>query len=77
MFNGTKFQVSASVKSGDSSYNISSAVDGGMTLSEGTYGYLIYHYRLFWDDKMYTHPIPTTALNVNPNLGQNEGWQWI
>ena len=41
-----------------------------------SYGYLIYNYRLQWDDKMYLYPIPVTAANVNPNLGQNEGWQW-
>lgn len=76
VFNGTRFKVSASVTSGVNSYNISSAVDGGMTLSEGTYGYLVYYYSLEWDDKMYLKPIPTTALNVNPALGQNEGWQW-
>lgn len=76
VFNGTRFKVSANVQGGVSSYNISSAVDGGMTLSEGTYGYLVYYYSLEWDDKMYLKPIPTTALNVNPALGQNEGWQW-
>jgi hypothetical protein len=77
VFNGTRYNVSASAKTGDKAYKITSAVDGGMTFSEVTYGYLIYHYQLGWDDKMYTKPIPTTALNVNPNLGQNEGWQWI
>lgn len=76
VFNGTTYQVSANVNTGDASFRISSAVDGGMTLSEGNYGYLVYHYELCWDDKMYTHPIPTTALNVNPALGQNNGWEW-
>ena len=76
VFNGTRFKVSATTTSGVNSYNISSAVDGGMTLSEGTYGYLVYHYDLGWEDKMYLKPIPTTALNVNPALGQNDGWQW-
>lgn len=75
-FNGTTYKVSSSQDNGVSSYNISSAVDGGMTLSNGTYGYLIYHYDIDWNDKMYLKPIPTTALNVNPSLGQNEGWQW-
>ena len=75
-FNGTHYMISSSEVSGDHSYNISSAVDGGMTLSEGTYGYLVYHYDLEWDDRMYLRPIPTSALNVNPALGQNEGWQW-
>ena len=41
-----------------------------------TFQYPIF-YDLEWDDMMYTHPIPQDALNVNPELGQNEGWQWI
>lgn len=77
VFNGTAFKVSADATNAENRYNISSAVDQGKTFSEGTYGYVIYHYGLSWDDKMYTKPIPTTALNVNPALGQNEGWQWI
>ena len=28
-----------------------------------------------WDDKKYVRPIPTTALNDNPALGQNPGWK--
>lgn len=27
-----------------------------------------------WRPCMYYYPIPQTALNINPNLGQNEGW---
>ena len=27
------------------------------------------------DDKKYVRPIPTTALNDNPALGQNPGWK--
>lgn len=76
-FNGTHYKVSPTAKSGDAGYTITSAVDGGMTFSEGTYGYIIYHYDLVWEDKMYTKPIPTSALNVNPELGQNDGWEWI
>lgn len=46
------------------------------SLSNGNYGYIIYNYPLEWDDKMYTYPIPLSAISVNPALGQNEGWQW-
>lgn len=28
-----------------------------------------------WEDKMYFYPIPQTDLLLNPNLGQNPGWQ--
>ena len=44
------------------------------SLSEGNYGYLIYNYALEWSDKMYTYPISTKALTLNPALGQNYGW---
>ena len=37
-------------------------------------GYLIYKYDLQWDDRMYCRPIPTTALTLNPKIGQNNGW---
>ena len=37
-------------------------------------GYLIYKYGLQWDDRMYCRPIPTTALTLNPKIGQNNGW---
>lgn len=37
-------------------------------------GYLIYKCELQWTDNMYCRPIPTTALTLNPKLGQNYGW---
>ena len=46
------------------------------SLSEGSYGYVIYHYPLVWHDKMYTQPISSAALAVNPDLKQNNGWQF-
>lgn len=75
-FNGKHYTVSTSKSTSETNYKISAAADKAFTLSNGTYGYLVYNYTLQWDDKMYLHPIPTTAINVNPNLGQNEGWQW-
>lgn len=46
-------------------------------LTEGTSGYLIVYPTLErkWNDKKYLRPIPTTALNSNPALGQNPGWK--
>ena len=78
-FNGQKYTVSKSAARGKNNYKIAStSADRAFTLSEGTYGYLIYNFKLTdWDDKMYLYPIPVTAANVNPNLGQNEGWQWM
>ena len=74
-FNGVTYQVSRNSSHTESSYPVSNTgADSSFSLSEGTYGYLIYNYRLEWDDKMYLNPIPTSALNVNPALGQNAGW---
>lgn len=28
-----------------------------------------------WGSKQYLYPIPRAALNLNPNLGQNPGWE--
>lgn len=71
------YTVSTVNNSSSRNYKITTQSDGAFTLSKGTYGYLIYNYELEWDDKMYLYPIPTVASNVNPNLGQNDGWQWL
>jgi hypothetical protein len=45
-------------------------------LKDGDHGYLLYgitHNKL-WLDKKYLRPIPRAALDFNPNLGQNPGW---
>ena len=77
-FNGKHYTVSTVKNTSETNYKISSSdADKNFTLSNGSYGYLLYNYELEWDDKMYLYPIPTTASNVNPNLGQNDGWQWM
>lgn len=45
-------------------------------LRSGTYGEITWRNDVdrVWDDKMYLYPIPSTAITVNPNLTQNEGW---
>ncbi len=73
---GKKYTVSSRSQSA-TNYKIVGNSDGNWSLSNGTYGYLIYHYKMVWDDMMYTNPIPTTAISVNPNLGQNDGWEWL
>ncbi len=74
---GKTYTVSSAKALNETNYKISGTANSNWSLSNGTYGYLIYNYKLVWDDMMYTHPIPLSALNVNPNLGQNEGWQWM
>ena len=76
-FNGKKYTVSTTKTTNETNYKITTPDDKNHTLSHGDHGYLIYNYKLQWDDRMYLYPIPVTAANVNPNLGQNEGWQWI
>ena len=73
-FNGATYRVPGSSHDEYSYPVANTGSDQTFSLSSGTYGYLIYNYRLEWDDKMYVSPIPTSALNVNKNLGQNQGW---
>lgn len=78
-FNGTKYgdvSKGAWSRTTATSYKIgSSTANSNFSLSEGNHGYLIYNYKLEWTDKMYLKPIPTTALTLNPKLGQNFGWE--
>lgn len=77
VFHGVRYTVAVNGSNSSTSYPISNDVrDGAYTLSYGTYGYLVYNYGLEWKDRNYLYPIPATAQNVNPLLGQNEGWQW-
>ncbi len=77
-FNGKKYTVSTESNTSETNFKITTDADQGFTLHQHHDGYyLLYHYALTWDDRMYVQPIPTTAINVNPNLGQNEGWQWM
>lgn len=75
MFNGTKYTLRGSDNWTETNYPVSNS-GGNMTfrLSEGNFGYLIYNYRLEWNECMYTDPIPTSALNINPKLEQNYLW---
>ncbi|WP_268035880.1 RagB/SusD family nutrient uptake outer membrane protein [Algoriphagus sp. PAP.12] len=53
-------------------------VDGtNSILSEGTSGHIIWRANESRDfsDKKYLHPISNTDLVLNPNLGQNPGWE--
>lgn len=75
--NNVRYTISKDKSTSETNYKVSTVSDGTWTLSEGDHGYLIYNYELHWEDKMYLHPIPLTAKNVNPELGQNNGWQWL
>lgn len=73
VFNGTKYTFTKASATG---YKVgTSTADSNHSFSEGSYGYLIYNYKLEWLDRDYVRPIPTSALTKNPNLGQNYGWE--
>ena len=74
-FNGETYKFNASKVSQFAYKTGTSTADQNLTLSEGDHGYLIYNYRLEWNDRDYVRPIPSTALTKNPNLGQNYGWE--
>jgi len=75
-FQGTKPNLGSSL-----TYVDVSATVGGKTnpqlLKNGTSGELTWmnNTKRKWEDKMYFYPIPQSALILNPNLGQNPGWQ--
>lgn len=52
-------------------------LDNTYRLSEGDHGYIEYGFNLgrLWQDRKYLRPIPTKAIQINPNLlPQNPGW---
>ncbi|MBQ9138910.1 MAG: RagB/SusD family nutrient uptake outer membrane protein [Alistipes sp.] len=55
---------------------IDGASDIGHTLSEGTKGNIMTATKMErkWHDYKYVKPIPTSAIQENPNLQQNPGW---
>lgn len=55
---------------------IDGASQAGHKLSEGTYGNILPATALQrnWADYKYLKPVPTTAIQENPNLTQNPGW---
>jgi len=69
------YDYTISTKTTSTSYALAnSGADATWSLSKGSYGYLIYNYKLEWADKMYLDPIPKTAFPLNENLDQNFGW---
>ena len=52
-----------------------SNANGGWTLENGTSGRLMYNLARRFTDQRYLHPIPASAIVLNPNLEQNAAWQ--
>lgn len=74
-FNGEHYTFSEKAKASETSYPISNTFNGNWSLEKAGNGYyLVYNYKLKWEDRMYCRPIPITAKVLNPNLGENYGW---
>ena len=50
-------------------------LDSSHALENGTSGRLIYNLARHFSEQRYIHPIPKTALDKNPDLGQNAAWE--
>lgn len=48
--------------------------DAATTFGINADGCLVYKLDREWKDYKYLYPIPETAININPDLGQNPGW---
>ena len=81
-FQGQPYKVGTDQKTESWSYAISTTkADGTWSLQPASKGgyYLMFHYDLRWQDKMYVYPISQIDLNLiwqkNPNFKQNDGWE--
>lgn len=66
--------------SGVTYINVSPSIGGGTnpySLTQGTSGEInwLNNVSRIWNDKFYLYPIPEADRLINPNLGQNPGWQ--
>ena len=81
-FNGANYKVGENLKTESYTYAISTSKDNGtwsLRPAEKSGYYLMFHYKLRWEDKMYVYPISQTDLNLiwqkNPDFKQNDGWE--
>lgn len=75
-FEGTKYTFASSGSVGEAKIPITNSGDRNWTMEKAGNGYyLIYNYKLEWKERNYVRPIPQSELNLNPNLGQNYGWE--
>ncbi|MBQ9463364.1 MAG: RagB/SusD family nutrient uptake outer membrane protein [Bacteroidales bacterium] len=74
-FEGTKYTFANGGSVGETKIPITAKADRNWTLEKAGNGYyLVYNYKLEWLERSYVRPIPLDDLNLNPNLGQNYGW---
>lgn len=46
-----------------------------MTMTVNSDGFIVLYSGRVWEEKNYLYPLPSDQLQLNPNLGQNPGWQ--
>lgn len=76
-FAGQKYTINEKVgKASETGYPITGENNSCWSLEKAGNGYyLMYNYKLKWEDRMYCRPLPTEAKAKNPNLGENYGWE--
>ena len=81
-FQGANYKVGEQYKTQTYTYNISTSKANGtwsLRKAEKNGYYLMFNYKLRWEDKMYVYPISQTDLNLiwqkNPDFKQNDGWE--
>ena len=80
-FQEQPYKVGEGEELGAWAYPISTTkANGTWSLKPAEHGgyYLMFHYKLRWEDKMYVYPISQSDLNLiwqkNPDFKQNDGW---
>ena len=80
-FQGVKYYIGPNEVLGSSSYYTNDSKANktrSLKKAEKSGYYMMYHYDLRWEDRMYTYPVAQLDLNVihpvNPSFRQNWGW---
>ena len=76
-FAGKTYTMNETVKvASETGYPITGENDSCWSLEKAGNGYyLMYNYKLKWEERMYCRPIPTADKALNPALGENYGWE--
>lgn len=77
MFAGKKYTFGAATSSAsETNYPISGTANSNWSLEPAGNGYyLVYNYKLKWEDRMYVRPLCLNDPILNPNLVESFGWE--
>lgn len=67
--------VSSDEHKGDEPGVVYLSLSDAYKLENGDKGRLIYDVSRIFDERRYLHPVPASALRINPDLGQNIAWR--